>query len=447
MRTILKSFLGDNLVEVFLYPPFFSFISSVVFSQIAFSIMNIVLIFIIFSLTSSNFLVSLLVITFIVPQMFLSFIGGIIADLYHKKPILFYGNIFRGITVFALFFLNKSTVAIYIVSLFISVISQFYVPAETPIIPKLVNKKNLTAANSIFSIALFSSVLLGYVIAGPAITLLGKSYVFVLLALLFSIAAFSIYMIPEELLYSSPNGKNGHDYMFVKFREFIKAEFKKTYSLFNSIKGVGTAFFLLIFSQIFILIVASIIPGYAKTVLEIDPEQMSIYLFAPAVIGMLLCAIVVGRSSEKINKEKLMSLGIFMSGITFILFPFLSKFASKTYILIINSLLPEFLKINTLHLTVLLAFLLGVANALIFIPSQIIIQDKIPEIFRSKFYGLLFALTGILSFIPIILSGGFADIFGVSTVFFSIGAIILLLGFIKWGSSFFNIKKFLKSYD
>lgn len=437
MRTILKTFLGNRLVEVFLYPPFFFFIFSVVFSQIAFSIMNIALIFIIFSLTSSNLLVSLLILTFIVPQVLLSFIGGMIADLYHKKPILLYGNIFRALTILILFFFNKSPIMIFIMSFIISIISQFYVPAETPVIPKLVSKNNLTAANSIFSIALFGSILLGYVIAGPAITIFGRSNIFILLSLLFFVAAFSIFMIPEKLLFS--NGVKNLTYIG-GLRKFVKSELRSTYSLFNSIKGVGVAFLLLIMSQVLVLIVASIIPGYAKTVLEIDPEEMSTYIFAPAVIGMLLCSVMIGRLTDKINKEKLMTLGIFLSGSVFLIFPLMSKISSRSFILILNSILPGFLKINILHLTVILAFILGTANALIFISSQIIIQEKVPEIFRSKFYGLLFALTGVFSLIPIIVAGGIADIFGVNIVLSGIGIIILTLGFIFWGGSFIKFK-------
>jgi hypothetical protein len=56
------------------------------------------------------------------------------------------------------------------------------------------------------------------------------------------------------------------------------------------------------------------------------------------------------------------------------------------------------------------------------------LQEKTSETYRGKVYGLLNALVGIASFIPIILVGGFADLIGVSKVLTGIGSTVIAIG-------------------
>jgi MFS family permease len=440
MLAILKTFFGKEFVEVLFYPPYLLFTISVIFSQVAVNMMNVVLIFLVFSITSSNLLSSVLIITFMIPQIFLSFIGGVVADIYNKKMILFHGNVMRAVILLLLFALGNSVFLLYIISFLIAVVSQFYIPSETPVIPKLVKRKHLGAANSIFSVGMFGSVLVGYVLAGPALSFFGNSNIFIFLAGLFAIGSIAVALIPKDLLYTEKNGEHS---IFTEFHNHVKSELKKTYKLVNELSGVGTAFMLLALSQIIILVIASVISGYAESVLQIPPERMSLYVFAPAVAGIVISSLLLGRlPHRKLKKEGSMMMGVMMSGVAMLLFPFMSKIASRDFIIWLNSFLPELLVIDTLHLTILLAFITGFANALIFIPSQVIIQDKVPEIFRAKFYGLLYALIGVFSLVPIVFAGIIADVFGVSSVLFGIGFFILTVGVVKWGSGFFHIKNF-----
>lgn len=428
MRTVVKGILGEELTGILAYPPYLLFILSVVFSQVGANMLNVTLIYLVYLLTSSNFSVSILIMTFILPQIFLSFIGGMFAERRNRKKILKYGNLLRAATILLLFFNPKSIILMFVVSFIVAVVSQFYVPVETPVIPQLVKKQFLGAANSIFGIALFGSILIGYVLSGPMLRLLGRSNMFLLVAAFFSFAALFIHLIP---CYYLSDVKKDKDTVYDKLKTSIRAELKKTYTLIANLEGVGISFFLLILSQIIILVMASIVPGYAKNILGIEVEDISLLLFTPAALGMFISSIIIGRSLWKRNREKVMVIGIFISGFVFCTFPYTSKIASKGFIIMINSILPEFLKVQILHITIILAFFLGFSNALIFIPSQTLIQDKVPEVFRSKVYGLLFSLTGLLSILPIIITGGIADIFGVGTVLFMIGLFLLFIGLLR----------------
>ncbi len=404
---------GPRLIDVLKNPAFFIFSLSVIFSQIAFNMMNIVLIFLAFSLTSSNLAVSFLILAITVPQVLFSFMGGIVGDAKNKRVILISGNIIRAILVMMFFFFNDSLIYLYVAAFFISATTQFYVPAETPIIPHIVKKQYLLAANSLFGVFLFGSVLIGYVLGGPFIKLFGHSYNFLFIGGLFLSATLFAYLIPNippsvKIGFTDKGGLKS----FRKIVGLVFDELRTSINLVRKNKEVGSAVLFLALSQVITLIMATIIPDFAVSRLGIDAEDMSLVVFAPAALGMISMALFIGAYFKNASGNSLMNLGIFLSSI----------------VLLALALIPYQIVILPIVGTVILAFFAGVANALIFVPSQTIIQSSIQDSYRSKIYGLIFTLAGVLVLIPILLTGLFADIFGAEVILVTIGAVIFLLG-------------------
>lgn len=418
MGNLARKFASSDFIQVLVHPPYLLFSLVVIFSQIAFNMANVVLIFLVYFLTGSNLLVSMILIVSLLPQILLSFFGGIVADLRNKKNILLYGNLLRAAVLLTLLVGYKSLLAIFIAAFISSVVTQFYTPAEAPVIPKLVKPKHLVAANSIFGLTLFGSILMGFVLAGPTVDVLGRSAVFIVVAGFFALAALCTFLIPGNLFSKT---SAGHTYTLktALIKDTFSSYLFESYKLIKTTKDVTAAFLLLIISQVIIFVLAVMVPGYAKTVLMVSAEKVSLALFAPAALGMVITAVVIGSIGARFNREKLMNIGVFFSGIVLVLFPIIT-------VGFIKSIYTFFPGVNILHAVAVLAFFAGVGNALIFIPSQTTIQEKIPEDFRSKVYGLLFALIGAFSIFPIIAAGGLADVIGVGTVLIVVGIAVLL---------------------
>lgn len=425
MDKLLRKIASNHFIKLFSNTAYLNFSLSVFFSQVASNMLTIVLIFLIFFLTSSNFSVSILLFTILIPQIFISFIGGVIADNRDKKKILVYGNLFRAIALILLFLNHNSPVIIYLVTFVISVITQFYVPAESPLIPQLVSRDKLVAANSIFGMSFFGSILIGYVIAGPAVQVLGRGNIFLVLAFIFLLATVFAALIPYK-----SNTHNAPKIDFELINHAVRSELRECLQLIRESSRIGNAFFLLIVSQIIIFILATLIPGYAQNILQVKAEEVSLILFLPAALGMLITGILLGSVFAKNKRDKIMNIGVYISGIVLCLLPATSRIFSQGIIQTINDLLPQ-ASLNIFNFVLLLAFLAGCANALIFIPSQAEIQEIVPENYRSRVYGLLFSLIGLTSLIPIIIAGGVADILGVGTVLVVLGLIIIALGFAR----------------
>lgn len=198
MKNLLLNSFSRYLRSLLFSRSFTIFILSVLFTQIAFNMMYAGFIFRVFSLTSSSFSVSMLILIILLPQVLFSFIGGIVADLQNKKHILIAGNILRALVIFPLLGSGESIVIVYLVALIVSVFTQFYVPAEAPLIPYLVDKKNLLVANSVFGICLFGSTLIGYVLAGPVIQIFSHAGLFIVIMVLYTLAAVLAAFIPDK---------------------------------------------------------------------------------------------------------------------------------------------------------------------------------------------------------------------------------------------------------
>ncbi|MBU4017136.1 MFS transporter, partial [Patescibacteria group bacterium] len=181
-------------------------------------------------------------------------------------------------------------------------------------------------------------------------------------------------------------------------------------------------------SQTLVLVLATIAPGYASSVLGIPVVEFPMLFVAPAALGVIFGAGVLISFFHDRSRYALINTGVFLSGICMLLLPYGSRVASKGFVQIINLYLPKFLEIDILHIVVVLAFILGLSNSLVFVPANTVLQEKTTDEFRGKVYGFLNTFIGILSLLPIIIVGSLADVIGVGAVITGIGVFLLFVG-------------------
>lgn len=391
-----------------------------VFSQVAMNMLNFVLIIVAFKLAHSNTAVSGIVLSFTIPAVIFGVLAGIYVDLWNKKKVLILTNVIRALLLLVLALTHTNLFAVYALSFVIAIATQFFIPAETPMIPALVPKHLLHSANALFGMGIYGSILIAYVLSGYSYIYFGDTYVFIMLALLFVIAGMFASIIPvsKSLRQSIQTQEDRLSFS-------IREEFKMALSLIAKTKKISHSLFLLTLSQMLILIVAVIGPGYANLVLGINAEEFPHLFVAPAALGMVIGAVVLGNLSHKISKEKITNFGLFLSAIAMLFLPFGSKVASKGFIVYINT--TFFPHVTILHFMMFFALILGFANSFVFVPSNTILQEETSDSMRGKVYGALNSLIGIFSLLPIIIVGGLADIIGVGNVLLGIGVLLLLV--------------------
>lgn len=401
--------MNNRLLRVLSVKPFLYLWLAEIFSQIAGNMVNFVLLVLAFDLSSSNTAVSGIVLSFTVPAIIFGLLAGIMVDRSDKKRVLFLTNFLRAVLLLLLALLHSSLFLIYLFSLLIAIITQFFIPAETPMIPHVVGKNLLFPANALFGMGIYGSILIGYALSGVFLIIFGPTYVFVVLSLFFMIASFFISKIK---LSGNIRDLSNEEAISATFREEVKDAFLamiKTKEIYKSL-------FLLSFSQILILTLSAIGPGLAKQVLRIEVNQFSIFFVAPAAIGMIMGALFIGNFFHGKSKHNMVTAGIFISSLAIIILSFITS--------------ENIFGIKPINLVMIIAFVLGFANALVFVPSNTILQEETASHMRGRTYGLLSSVVGIFSLFPIILAGGLADLVGVPNVLIGIGVIIFITGVI-----------------
>ncbi len=407
--------MNNRILKVLAIRPFLLLWIAELFSQLAFNMMGFILIVVAYSVSKSSAAVSGVVLSFTIPAIILGLIAGVYVDRWNKKKVLFSVNIIRALLLVLLAYFHDSLVVILFLSFAISTATQFFVPAESPMIPFIVRKNLLLPANALFGIGIYGSMLVAYALSGPFLILLGNRNIFLLLAIFILIAAVFIFFINTD----SKESEGAVSEDKINLPTTLRLEIKQLFKIILKTKEIYHSLFLLTLSQTIVLIVAVVGPGYVNQVLNVPINQFPILFITPAALGMVIGSLILSNFLHVGARERSVTFGLLLSAFAFILL---------SYGVRISLYLPPILSMNALRLMVFLSFILGVSNALVFIPSNTFLQENTPDSFRGKIYGALNALTGIFSILPIILVGWLSDAFGVAKVISGIGITILIVG-------------------
>lgn len=421
MEFVKKTAKSNDILRVLRFPSFFFLIISELFSQLAFSLQHFALIFVVYESTRSNTAVSGIILSFTIPALLFSILSGVYVDRWNKKKVLFFTNLIRGLLILPFLIPNLHVSFVYLLTFLIAVATQFFIPAHASVIPKLVPKKFLLAANSVFSFGIYSTTLLGYIFSGPIILLIGKENTFFLLTLLFFLSSFFILFINL----SEYKKKDVFRSLVFPTKASLVNEIQEIFGFIRKVRKVFHALLMMTVAQSVIYMFAVLAPGYMTKILNARLESLSLVLIGPAAVGMGLSVIILGSFGKHFNLRWLSGMGFLLGGIVFILFPFGSKVISL-------AILPSFLTVSIYQIAIAMAFIVGFAISFVFIPSNTTLQTETSESMRGRVYGLLNAIIGAVSFLPIIMAGGLADLFGIPRVVIGFGIIMIVLGIFFW---------------
>jgi MFS family permease len=419
--------MKDNpILKALRIRPFLFLIVSEFFSQFSMNLFNFALLIVVFSVANSNTAVSGVVIAFTLPALFFGILAGVLVDRWNKKSVLIWTNLLRALIVLPLALFYKSLGLVYLATFGVAMVTQFFIPAETPIIPLLVRKELLLSANALFGMGIYASIFLAYALSGPILLMFGKTNIFIFLAASFFIAGIFASLIKINKSRVEPRKLEKNQVALS-----LNDEIKVVFSLISKTRKLSHALFSLTVVQILIYVLAAIGPGYAQHVLRIRVESFPILFVTPAIIGLAIGALIIGSFMHKHPRESLTKFGLFLMGISILLLPYGSRVESRQIIHLINFYLPHILSINVVHIMVVLAFILGIATAFVFVPANTVLQEETSDESRGKVYGVLNSLIGVMSIVPVVVVGGLADLIGVKAVITGTGLVVILIAVIR----------------
>lgn len=348
--------------------------------------------------TGSTAIMATVAICSAVPSVILGPIAGTYADRVDRKRLLISMDLGRAVLIsipaVLLLFNSLEVWHIFILAVFLSIMSTFLNPTLSAFIPLIVETENLTRANSLTQFSFSISGILGPSLAGVLVALIGTANVMFLDALSFLISGMAIILIFVKKAQILAQEKK-------RFLHELKGGFiyiKKEHVIFSMV---------LLFSVInfFIGPIGVYMPVVATKILNAGSEGFG-FLASSVSLGALLGSLFLSIVGNIKSKGMVIILGIFLGGWM------LAFFGISTH----------------LGLSLLLLGLTGFFFSWINILVSAIFQTVIPNQLQGRVFGTITTLAQGLRPISLALAGVLSDLFKVQAVIFASGVLIALGG-------------------
>lgn len=380
----------------------------------------------IYSLTHLYLSDAALLLAYTIPAVFLSVPAGIFADRYDKKTLMIWTNLSRGVMVLGVPALELTGVAqhqvipLYVITLVFAGVGQLFAPAEAASIPSLVERNQLPAATSLFTVTIVLTIVLSVPLASVAQRLLGLEGPYYFGAALFMAASGAIWLIRARLAatqaadYKRPEGKTG-----------TMQEVKEVLIVIRDSRVLPFAFGMLTLALAVVFTIFALSAGYMQHVLLRRPTD-SYILLIPATAGMVLTGMVVSRRGSQGQGVRSVVRGLVLAGVAMLILGILPPVLDRLHV--VGGLVP---------LAIVLAILFGIGLGAVLIPSLVLIQEATEEATRGRIFGGAFLAINLAIALPLLVAGAVADVVGSSDVIAFMGLCLVVTGVVaamrSWG--------------
>lgn len=382
LSSISPNLISSGIVNVLKNTSFFILWLGQIFSQLADKIYLVLMI----ALISANFQpqgesisswVSLIMIAFTIPAILFGSLAGVYVDRWSKKTVLVVSNILRGILVLIVplcLSIDKEEVGFFslpwafwlllLITFSVSTLTQFFAPAEQATIPLIVKKKDLLAANSVYTTTMMAMVIIGFAIGEPLLEITsnwGNSLNFaygkeLLVGGCYMLAGVILMTMVSREREEDKQTKDNHPLEDIKEGlRYLKYNYRVRNALFQLV---------ILFSIFAALAVLAV--RLAETIPGMEAEQFG-YLLATTGVGIAIGAVFISHQGKKIPHSRLSFWGCLGMGGA------LSGLSVAT---------------NSLILALVMTLILGIFAALVGVPMQTTIQGETPPDMRGKVFGL-----------------------------------------------------------
>jgi Major Facilitator Superfamily. len=390
--------------------------------------------------TGSNTANAVLILTFLVPAVAFSAVAGVLVERSDARLIMLASNLLRagGIVLFLL--VGSNVGLIFVINLLVATVTAFFIPAELTAIPRLVDRRQLMAANSTFVLTINATFAIGFGFLGPLLlTTAGVSAVYIVVAVMFGLAALAIIPLPavKPEKHSELGVRETGQALTAVFDQL-----KEGVAFVRSHRAIAWSLAYLGIAASLIAVMGAIGPGFATDILLLRPQDF-FFVMGPAGLGAVMGILFLNAYGTKIPRRLLIDIGLVAMGVTLIALALVKPvtvFISPALAPIEDNL-PAALSplLSLIALVVVIGITAGVEYAFVAIPAQTALQEDLPVEVRGRIFGILNTLLSVASFLPVLVGPAAADLLnivfkgaGIPVVMALLGLITLGLGIASW---------------
>ena len=143
------------------------------------------------SLTGSGEAVGYVLIIKLLPSFFAGPLAGVVADRFNRKTIMIVADVARGVLVLGFLLVERPEQIwiVYAIAALEIVVATFFEPAKSAVIPNIVAREELIAANALSSASWSVTLALGAALGGVVTDAFGRNTAFVVDSMTFFVSA------------------------------------------------------------------------------------------------------------------------------------------------------------------------------------------------------------------------------------------------------------------
>ena len=358
----------------------------------------VALVVLVYKLSGSGLAVALTVVLEIIPILLLAPIAGVIIDRFSRKAILITSDLVRAVLVLGLAVADQ-TWHVYIIVVLLTSASVFFNPTVQAVMPAIVERESLLAANSVSWTTGRLVQILASAIAGGLIAFIGTGPAFGLNAATFLFSAFMIarLTIPAhagQITSTSKRGLQGWAGDIERGLRYVRGD-----------RFVSRMLLVQALASFAVGATGALLVVLSEQHLRQPPEGFA-WLLAAIGVGALLGPILLGSVTQNYRDIRLLFV------------PYIIRGAGDILIALFTPL----------PVALLILFVYGLNTSTGMIVYNSIMQSEVPEEVRGRIFTLMDANWNFLRLISLGLGGALVATTGIQAIYWAGGTLLLLAG-------------------
>lgn len=264
-------------------------------SQIGEGLNKVALLYLIYNLTNSTLMTTVIGVLQTLPPLILGPVLGVYIDRFPKKWIMMGADTLRAglaLTIPLLYGANALTLPrVYIVVFFMAVVSTVFSPALSATVPLIVERAQFTAANALVASTAMIGMLVGPAVSGLGIATVGMQAVLYASSATFMLSVLSLSRLHLKQSASQQAGKHKHGGFVKDLKEGLHFVFVKRKTIAGFVLS-ALCYSLAASAFVFLL------PVFAEKVLHVGAMMLG-WLWSAYGTGMVAVSVALACSKQQ----------------------------------------------------------------------------------------------------------------------------------------------------
>lgn len=339
----------------------------------------------VYALTGSALATSGWLMAFIAPGIVFGSVAGVFVDRWDRKRTMVITSLMQAAMILVLTAVRSADMVwlIYLVTFAEATLAQFFGPAENALLPSLVEKDQLMAANSLNALNDNLARLVGPAIGGVLLGLVGFYSVVIVDAVTYLLAGVIISFVASPQRQTSPVAKATAvaSRWLQMWRDWVAG-----LKLVRDNRTLAATFLIIGIALFGDAIISAILVVFVQDDMGLSAVQFG-WMMTARGIGGLIGGLLIAQMNQRFTPKQLITYGLVISG----------------------SLILIAVRFPTLPVVLPLLALIGITAIAWIVSIQTILQTNTEEAFLGRVFGAFGTTTTLLMFIGSGLAGLLAD--------------------------------------